>query len=57
VLQAVQFPASISDLDTGLTNVNRDNFTHSEKEKKERETKKERGEEEKERERRTSLRT
>lgn len=28
VLQAVQFPAGITDLNTGLTDVERDNFTH-----------------------------
>jgi len=30
VLEAVQLPASITDLDTGLTNMNGDNFTHLE---------------------------
>jgi hypothetical protein len=30
VFQAVEFPAGITDLDTGLTNVNGDNFSHIE---------------------------
>jgi hypothetical protein len=28
MLKAVQLPAAISDLDTGLTNMDGDNFTH-----------------------------
>jgi hypothetical protein len=34
VLEAVQLPASITSLDTGLANVDRKAFTHLEKEKK-----------------------
>lgn len=28
VLMAIEFPAGVSDLDTGLTNVDRNDFTH-----------------------------
>jgi hypothetical protein len=29
MLKAVQLPTAVSDLDTGLTSMDRDNFTHS----------------------------
>jgi len=32
VFQAEKLPAGVTNLDTGLTNVNRDDFTHDEKE-------------------------
>jgi hypothetical protein len=38
VLEAVQFPAGVTDLDTGLTNVDGDGFTHDEKWERERES-------------------